>query len=202
MVYNFAKICEILIHDAPLVQGTHNKYSYPAINHEYAYKYSLLLDKYLDFSDEQTEAKPLALMYHKMVGHTFKHILHKYKRTSIKNTQYRLWTVYDFHTNQGKYMSYSDYPMTEDICALKKEVGRITPAKIDTFDDDLDKHLDGLNIGALCDLTLYKNWEFKKDFEAINEVWNDMIRFVTKMNEGNEPKKLTGRKTSNSYRLK
>ena len=183
MAYNFAKTCEVLLTDIPLVKATKGKYVFPVVNNTSAYNYAKVMDRLIDFTNPDAESKPMALMYHKLVGHTFKHILHKYKRSTLMTQQYKVWAVVDFYTFEGRYYNYVEYPMIEDLSALKKEIVLRTCAKIDVFDKYLDKGLDGLNKGALSDLRGYKNSEFKTDFEAVHPTWEALIEFITNMQE-------------------
>ena len=190
MAYNFVKACEFLALDGMKMRPSHYKYVYPVINHLFAIKYAQVLDGVIDFSDPEREAKPISLIFHKMVSHTFKHILHKYKRVQSLSQIQRAWTVRDFHTSEGKHENYIDYPLAEDLVALKKEIGRITRAKIDVYNEEHDIALDGLNIGALCDLSLYKTKEFKKDFDVVHELWLDLLRFTKEQIELTNTKQL------------
>lgn len=183
MAFSFAKVCEVLLKDLPKTNGYHNKYLYPANNHIFAYNYSVVLDSVIDFGEPEKQVKSTALMYHKMISHTLKHILHNYKRRTALRVQYRVWAVCDYHTGEGKYVNYYDYPITEDLIAVKKEIARLTKMNVDGFDEKLDMHLDSLNIGALCDLSLYTNKEFKEDFTVVNEFWMDSIGFIRESNE-------------------
>ena len=103
MAYNFTKTCEFLLLDSPIPRYRKDKYNYPAINHVFAYNYAKFVDSMLNFSDPDKEAKPLALGYHKLVSHTLKHILHKYKRFQNKPQQYKVWAVCDYYTREGRF---------------------------------------------------------------------------------------------------
>lgn len=174
MAYKFAKTCEFLLNDAPLAKPTKGKYGFPPNNHLAICNYAKVADVLVNFSSTNLEAKPIGLVYHKLVSHTFKHILHKYKRFT-KAHQYQVWSIVDFYTYEAKYFTYSDYPTIEDLCALKKEIVKWTSMKIDPFDNNFDKALDSLSFGALSDLELYSMENFKKDFDLIQPIWQELI---------------------------
>jgi hypothetical protein len=201
MAYHFAKTCEFLASDSLLLRPSHFKHVFPVHNHIFAVNYARILDSQLDFFAQ--ESKATGFLFHKMISHTFKHIIHKYKRTKSLTQIQRVWAVTDFHTSEGKHLSYVDYPMTDDLVALRKEIGRLTSAKIDTYNEEQDKALEGLNIGALCDLSLYSSIEFKQDFEVVHEMWLDLLRFVQEQMEQREVKKIAAKPNSRSLnRLK
>jgi hypothetical protein len=177
MAYKLASKCEILLTDTPPIRKALEKYNYPAINHTSAYNYAKTADKLIDFSNQSKESKPAALLYHRVVSHTLKHIIHKYKRGSLGKTQYKVWAVTDFYTGQGGYSTYVTYPRILDLYALKKEVHEKTAFHIPE-NPQLDQSLDKLNIGALCDLKVYKNSEFKMDFDIVQVFWESALEFV------------------------
>lgn len=183
MVNNFSKTCSFFLHDKPLTISKHLKYTFPATNHLLAYHYAFTLDKLLSWSDLDKESKPVSQIYHKMVAHTFRHIIHKYKKIKNEAQTHKVHVITDFYTGESKMISYCDYPLTEDLTALKRETGRLTTVRIDSFNELEDKHLDYLNIGALSDLSLYSFREFKRDFEIVNNLWLDLVIFAKEKHE-------------------
>lgn len=178
MAYQFTKTCEILVADTPKIMKTLPKYNFPANNHILAYDYAKALDLLIDFSDLKKEAKPMSLLYHKILCHTFKHILHNHKRFTRLPHIYKVWAIVDFQTGEGSYFSYSEYPKIYDLVALKKEISLRTYAKIDVYDTDIDKSLENINIGAMCDLVNYTTKGFKDDFDVAQPFWLSLIDFI------------------------
>jgi hypothetical protein len=186
MVNSFSKTCGFFLRDKPLFKTKHQKYAYPATNHLLAYHYASTLDQVLSWSNLDKESKPVSQIYHKMLVYTFRHILHKYKRIKNEAQTHKVHVIQDFYTGESTHINYCDYPLTEDLAALKKELGRLTPARIDSFNEVEDKHLDYLNIGALSDFSLYSFREFKRDFDVVNEMWLDLVMFAKEKHESEQ----------------
>lgn len=92
---------------------------------------------------------------------------------------YKAWGISDFYTGDGKFFPYVEYPATEDLVALRKEVTNQTPIKLK--DDTIDKALDSLNDGALIDSSDYTIMDFEKDFELVNYFWEIMIDYMKRV---------------------
>ena len=192
MVNRFTRTLNFFLNDQPLKLTVHQKYAYPAVNHELAYRHAEVLDRILDWSQPDSEAKAVGLVYHKMLSHTFKHVLHKYKNIKAIAPTHRVFAINDFFTCDGENVSYCDYPLTEDLVTLKREVGRLTNFKIDVFNELQDKHLQLLGMGALNDLGLYSYREFKRDFDEVNQFWEDVVEFAKENHEKEKAKLLSG----------
>jgi hypothetical protein len=188
---NFAKRIAFFLKDEPLAKSKNIKYAYPGVNHKLAFRYAEALDKLLDWSRLDAEAKPVSLVYLKMVAHSFKHVLHKYKRNKSNLPTHRVFAYDDFHLGEGKSVSYFNYPLIEDLVTLKKEIGRLTEFKIDVFNEVEDKHLELLCIGSLSDLSLYSFREFKRDFEVVNILWEDVVAFAKERSDDQRIKMVT-----------
>ena len=90
MKYNLAKKCEFLLNDCPVPPKKKHKSIFPAINHILAYNYALAVEPLLDFNYPDRTAKPVSLVYQKLVAHTAKHLIHKYKRYSASMIQCKI----------------------------------------------------------------------------------------------------------------
>ena len=192
MVYQFTRALNFFLHDKPLKVTVHQKYAYPAVNHELAYRYAEVLDRILDWSQPDSEAKSVGHVYHKMLSHTFKHVLHKYKNIKGIAPTHRVFAINDFFSCDGEHVSYCDYPLTDDLVTLKRELGRLTNFKVDAFNEVQDKHLQLLGMGAINDLCLYSYREFKRDFDEVNQLWEDIVAFAKENHEKEKTKLLSG----------
>lgn len=181
-MYNFAKTCEILLKDTPPSGIVFKKYDYPAVNSKRAYSYACSLDQVIDFSDPDKESKAESLLFHKLVSYTMRHMIHRYKRRTLKDNQFKVWNTINYFSGEGSYVSYISYPLIEDLCALRKEIIKtsvvniIEPEKIEHF-------LENLNIGALSDIYTYRSDEFYRDFTVVHEYWTGLIDFIKNFNK-------------------
>lgn len=176
MKYDLVKKSLFLLNDAPVLAKKIHKQTFPSINHILAYNYALALEPILDFNYPDRDAKVQGLLYLKLVSHTAKHLIHKYKRYPGGLCQYKIWAVNEFITEAGRNFAYVEYPRIEDLFALKREVMNRTPIKVKNT--DLDTALDSLAKGALNDFASYTIMEFHKDFEMVNFFWEIMINYM------------------------
>ena len=176
MKYEIARKCEFLVKDAPMIARKMHKNALPAVNHFLAYQYAVAVEPLLDFAYPERNAKAESLLYLKMVTHTAKHLLHKYKRHPEGIYKYSAWGVEVFNMGAGKNFTYVEFPRMEDLFSLKREIMSRTPIKVKN--PDLDKALDSLNGGVLSEYTTYTMMEFHKDFELVHSFWEVMINFM------------------------
>ena len=202
MKYDLVKKCEFLLYDAPELGKKPHKSTFPAINHLLAHSYALAVEPLLIFTYPERDAKIASLLYSKLVSHTAKHLIHKYKRYPGGYCQYKIWAIDDFNTETGKNFVYVEYPRMDDLVALKREVMNRTPIKVKNL--ELDKALDNLNTGAFNDFSNYTMLEFHKDFEMVHFFWEIMINYInvvrTKEQDTNKIEK--GEEKNNTGHLK
>lgn len=184
MSYNLAKTCEFLKNDAPLLPKIMHKSTLPGHNHLFVYEYAKTLDKVLDLKSSLKEAKPQGLLFQRLIAHTSKHLLHKYKRNPLDSFQYRMATISDFNTYKEINLNYVEFPLTEDLVALKKQINQRTPLKVK--DLDYDTALDELCNAVLTDNESYSTHKFKNHFILLHKYWLILIDFMQSQREDYE----------------
>ena len=143
-------MCERLATDVVVVPTNVHKKALPANNGLLALSFAQALDKLLDGDTSETQpAKPHYLLYHRLLLHSSRHIIHKYKRGGeSQRFQYKCWGIHNFESNEGRWFTYMEYPLTEDLYALKREV--IVRTKIGKLTDEkMDDALDSVTDTAL-----------------------------------------------------
>ncbi|CAG9328820.1 unnamed protein product [Blepharisma stoltei] len=186
MTFNLAKTCEFLLHDAPIPPKIPHKQMLPGVNHILAYNFANALDICIDFTSPLKEAKPQGLIFHRMLSHTCKHLLHKYKRDADKAYQYKVKSIEDFDTYKSRNVTYVEYPLTDDLIAMRKEINHRTPLKI--RDLELNKALDELCEGALSYNSSYSTHTFKDHFLYLHTYWLRLIEFMKEEKKKREEK--------------
>lgn len=114
--------------------------------------------------------------------HSSRHVLHKYKRGGeSKRFQYKCWGIADFEGNEGKWYSYLEYPLTEDLFALKREVTiRTKIGKL--VDEKVDDALDNITDAAMKPYTAFSMKDFNEDLETSRVYLELLCDYVTKAN--------------------
>ena len=176
-------LCKCLLTDLIPESASQSKKSLPANNHLLALSYAHTLDLLLSTPSHPTDiAKPHYTLYHRLLLHSSRHMLHKYKRGGeSKRFQYKCWGIADFEGNEGKWFSYLEYPLTEDLFALKREVTiRTKIGKL--VDEKVDDALDNITDAAMRPHTAFTRKDFSDDFEAALPYLQLLCDYVTKAN--------------------
>jgi hypothetical protein len=182
--FDFAKKSAFLLADAPPAPKKLLSTRFPSINHILVYSYAEALDSLLDFTDPDKDAKVVSTLYVKLFAHTAKHMIHKYNRHKSGEFRFKIWGYYDFMQKQGKNYSYVEYPRTEDLCSLKREVMNRTPIKVKS--EEMDRALQNINENSSNDFKDYYLGEFQPDFEQAHLFWTVMINFMSTVKESQE----------------
>lgn len=174
--YEFVKKLSFFLQDSPPTPTKNLSIRFPPINHLLAYNYAQTLDKVLDFSDPDQDAKVVSTLYVKLFAHTAKHLIHKYNRHGSGTYRFKIWGLYDFYNKQGKVYPYVEYPRTEDLCSLKREVMNRTSIKVK--DELMDRALQNINENAGNDFKKYYMAEFQNDFDFAHLFWTVMVDYM------------------------
>lgn len=186
--FDLIKKSAFLLYDAPLVPKKYYSNTFPAINHLLAHSYAEVLEPLLDFSNPDKDAKSVSYLYTKLFSHTAKHMIHKYNRHKSGTYKLKCWGLYDFTNKQGKVYPYVEYPRTEDLCTLKREVMNRTSIKVK--DEEMDLALSNINEKASNDFVQYYMGDFQLDFEQAHLFWNIMIDYMATMRESEGVKEI------------
>ena len=181
---DLVKKSAFLLADTPLIPKKHLGNRFPAINHLLAHSYAEILEPLLDFSSPDKDAKSVSYLYVKLFSHTAKHMIHKYNRQRTGTYRLKCWGLYDFVNKQGKLYPYVEYPRTEDLCSLKREVMNRTTIKVNN--EEMDMALSNINEKAADDFTEYYMSDFQIDFEYAHMFWNIMTDYMITVREADQ----------------
>ncbi|CAG9332206.1 unnamed protein product [Blepharisma stoltei] len=175
MSLRLAEKCRFLFQDSALSVNLPQVAPMPSNNNFLAYYYAETLDKILDFSIKDQDCTCQALIFQRMMAHTCKHVLHKYKRVIDAQKEYKFFAI-DGKTNTRYCEKYREYPITQDITALKREV--ILRTSIVYNDEKLETSLRNIFNAVMGISTLYPMAQFQEDFASSIDFWNCVVEYM------------------------